>query len=95
MREAEFTRFREVVDQGGIVKDLSIDARAGDKPFVNCLLEPEARSAEIAHRCEAAHQSVCGFVASHEIVVTDIPERLCGGRARQHRVPMRVDQAGH
>src|SRR5262249_12543758 len=72
-----------------------IDARALDDAFIDGLLETKHRPAYVANGGEAAHQSVCGFVASNEIVVTDIAERLCGSRADQHRMPMIVDQAGH
>ena len=73
-----------------------IDARAGDEPFVDRLLESESRPAQIADGGEAAHQGVGGLGGGDESGVADIVRhRGSGVRAHQHRVPMRVDQAGH
>ena len=72
-----------------------VDARALDDALVDGALETEHRPANVANGGEATHQGVGSFVAGQEIVVTDITERLCRGRAYQHRMPVIVDQAGH
>src|SRR5258705_602475 len=72
-----------------------IDTRTFDDALINGALETEHRPAHVANGGEAAHQSVRRFLASYEIVEADVTERLCRGRAGQHRVPMIVDQARH
>ena len=57
---------------------------------------PKSRPAEIADGGEAAHQRVGGLGGRDESGVADIVRhRGSRSRAHQHRVPMRVDQAGH
>ena len=73
----------------------AITRLAGDGVLVDGALETERRSAQVANGGEAAHQRVCRLGAGHEIVVADVTQRLCGSHPYKHRVPMRVDQAGH
>ncbi len=64
--------------------------------FVDRLFQSEGRPAQIADGGEAAHQGVGGLRGRDESGVADIVRHRGNGvGAHQHRVPMRVDQAGH
>ncbi|CAI2933874.1 protein of unknown function [Aminobacter niigataensis] len=72
-----------------------IDARSHDDSAVYRALETEHRTAHVAHRREATHQRMRCLVACGEIGKADVAHCLCRGRRDQHRVPVRIDQAGH
>ena len=58
-------------------------------------LSPNDRPADVADGREAAHQRVGGFGARDEVGVADVARHRGRGRPHEHRVPVRVDQAGH
>ena len=73
-----------------------IDARAGDEALINGLLEPKARPAHVANSGEAPHERIGRFRSREKIVVADVARYGDHRRgADQHRMPVRVDQAGH
>ncbi len=72
-----------------------VDARPHDDAGVDRALEPEHRPSHVAHGGKAAHQRVLRLVGGHEIVETDVAERFRRRRARQHRMPVRIDQSRH